>query len=131
VAPDDAIEAVAALLGGEPPATVIDTTGHPSGAPLGIELLPAGGQLTIAGLPDAPAPVDLAALAFKEIVVRGSLVYDESDFAEALGDIAAGRIPCDQIVTTIAPLEDAVRWFADLSGGATEQLKVLLRPSLN
>jgi (R,R)-butanediol dehydrogenase / meso-butanediol dehydrogenase / diacetyl reductase len=128
-APGEASEAVAPLLGGEPPAAVIDTTGHPSGAPLGIELLPPGGQLTIAGLPDDPAPVSLAALAFKEIVIRGSLVYDESDFAEALGDIAAGRIPCDQIITTIAPLEEAPRWLADLSGPATQQIKVLLNPA--
>jgi len=128
VPPGEAIDRIPALLGGEAPAAVIDCTGHPSGAPLAIELLPAGGRLTIAGLPGEPAPIQLDLLAVKELVVRGSLVYAEEDFAEALGHIAAGRIPCDRIITTIAPLDQAARWFADLSGGATAQVKVLLRP---
>ena len=42
--------------------------------------------------------------------------------------IAAGRIPCGQVATTKAPLEHASRWFADLSSGATQQVKVLLSP---
>lgn len=128
VPPDQAIARIPCLLDGEAPAAVIDCTGHPSGAPLAIELLPAGGRLTIAGLPGEPASIQLDLLAVKELVVRGSLVYAEEDFAEALGHIAAGRIPCDRIVTTIAPLDQAPRWFADLTGGATDQVKVLLRP---
>ena len=107
---------------------MIDCTGHPAAAPLAIELLPAGGRLTIAGLPGEPASVQLDLLAVKELVVRGSLVYTEEDFAEALGHIAAGRIACDQIITTIAPLGQAADWFADLTQGATEQVKVLLQP---
>jgi threonine dehydrogenase-like Zn-dependent dehydrogenase len=95
---------------------------------MAIELLPAAGKLTIAGLPGEPAAIPPDLLAVKELVVRGSLVYTEADFAEALGQIAAGRLPGDQIITTIAPLDQAPRWFADLSSGATEQVKVLLRP---
>jgi (R,R)-butanediol dehydrogenase / meso-butanediol dehydrogenase / diacetyl reductase len=128
VSPGEAIAAVPALLGGEPPRAVIDCTGHPSGAPLGIDLLPAAGCLVIVGLPDDPVPVSLADLAFKEITMRGSLCYTGEDFTEALGHIAAGRIPCGQIVTTIAPLDQAPGWLADLGGGGTEQVKVLLRP---
>ena len=70
-------------------------------------------------------------MAVKELVVRGSLAYCDDDFAEALGHIAAGRVPCGQIVTTIAPLEAAPGLFADLSGEATEQVKVLLCPTLS
>jgi threonine dehydrogenase-like Zn-dependent dehydrogenase len=82
----------------------------------------------IAGLPSGAVPIDLTALAVKEIIVGGSLVYTEDDFAEALEHIAAGRIPCDQIITTIAGLEQAPALFEELTGGATEQVKVLLRP---
>jgi (R,R)-butanediol dehydrogenase / meso-butanediol dehydrogenase / diacetyl reductase len=128
VTPDEAVDRIPALLGGEPPAAVIDCTGHPAAAPLAIELLPAGGRLTIAGLPGEPSAMPLDLLAVKELVVRGSLVYTEEDFAEALGHIAAGRIPCDQLITTVAPLDQAADWFADLTGGATDQVKVLLQP---
>jgi (R,R)-butanediol dehydrogenase/meso-butanediol dehydrogenase/diacetyl reductase len=128
VAPEDAIAVVPSLLGDERPTTVIDCTGHPSGAPLGIKLLPPGGTLMIAGLPDDPVPVDLAVLAANEIVVRGSLVYAEDDFSEALDHIAAGRVLGEQIITTTASLEQAPAWFKDLADGATKQLKVLLCP---
>jgi threonine dehydrogenase-like Zn-dependent dehydrogenase len=109
-------------------AVVIDSTGHPSGAPLALRLLPAAGRLTVVGLPDDPAALDLGLLAFKEITVRGSLVYDEHDFAAAVAHIAAGRIPCDRIITRVAPLDSAPAIVAELRGGATDHVKVLLTP---
>ena len=102
-----AVAEIPGLFGGECPTLVIDSTGHPSGAPLALRLLPAAGRLTIVGLPDTPASLDLGMLAFKEITVRGSLVYEEHDFATALALIEAGRIPCDRIITKVAPLTSA------------------------
>jgi (R,R)-butanediol dehydrogenase / meso-butanediol dehydrogenase / diacetyl reductase len=128
VPPDEARTSVPPLLDGEPPAVVIDTTGHRDGAPLAIELLRPAGRLTIVGMPDDPAPINLATLAFKELTVRGSLCYDETDFTEALGHIAAGRIPCSQIITTTASLDDAPTVLTDLRTSTTQQVKVLLRP---
>jgi (R,R)-butanediol dehydrogenase/meso-butanediol dehydrogenase/diacetyl reductase len=126
VSPDEAIARVPSLLAGDPPAAAFDCTGHPAGTPLALELLPAAGRLTITGLPGAPALVDLGTLVGKEIVVRGSLIYDDDDFNEALDHIAAGHIPCDRIITTIAPLEQAPTWFTNLAAGTTDQVKVLL-----
>jgi threonine dehydrogenase-like Zn-dependent dehydrogenase len=126
--PDEAADEIPGLLGGQRPTVVIDTTGHPSGAPLALRLLPAAGRLTVVGLPDAPAPLDLGLLAFKEITVRGSLVYDEDDFAAAAAHIAAGRIPCDLIITKVAPLDSAPAIVTELHGGATDHVKVLLTP---
>jgi threonine dehydrogenase-like Zn-dependent dehydrogenase len=57
-------------------------------------------------------------------------VYTDDDFAEALDHIAAGRVPTDQIITTIARLDEAPAWLGDLSGGQSEQVKVLLSPRL-
>jgi (R,R)-butanediol dehydrogenase / meso-butanediol dehydrogenase / diacetyl reductase len=128
VSPDEAAIRIAPLLADEPPAVVIDTTGHPSGAPLAVELLAPAGRLTVVGLPDDPAPIDLALLAVKELTVRGSMCYDEDDFTEALGHIAAGRIPCRQIITTITSLEEAPARLADLSTGTSQEIKILLRP---
>jgi (R,R)-butanediol dehydrogenase / meso-butanediol dehydrogenase / diacetyl reductase len=128
VAPDEAMTGVPSLLDNERPAVAIDATGDPAGAPLAIELLQPAGRLTIVGLPDDPAPIDLATIAVKELIVRGSLSSDDGDFTEAIDYIAAGRIPCRQIVTTTASLDDAATVLKDLRSGATEQVKVLLRP---
>jgi (R,R)-butanediol dehydrogenase / meso-butanediol dehydrogenase / diacetyl reductase len=128
VAPDDAITGVPSLLDNEPPTVASDATGDPAGAPLAIELLRPAGRLTVVGLPDDPAPIDLGTLAFKELTVRGSLCSDDGDFTEAIGYIAAGRIPCRKIVTTTASLDDAATLLKDLRSGTTEQVKVLLQP---
>jgi (R,R)-butanediol dehydrogenase/meso-butanediol dehydrogenase/diacetyl reductase len=79
-------------------------------------------------LPGAPAPLDLSLLAFKEITVRGSLVYDERDFSSALTHLAAGNIPCEKIITAVAPLADVPSLISDLQAGTTEHVKVLLSP---
>ena len=42
VSPDEAVTGIASLLADAPPAVVIDTTGHSSGAPLAVELLQPG-----------------------------------------------------------------------------------------
>jgi threonine dehydrogenase-like Zn-dependent dehydrogenase len=126
-APADALAAVPQLLG-DRPTTVIDTTGHPSGAPLALHLLAPAGRLTVVGLPDGPAALDLSLLAFKEITIRGSLVYDEQDFASALTHLAARSIPGDKIITTVAPLADAPSVISDLQAGTIEQVKVILAP---
>jgi (R,R)-butanediol dehydrogenase/meso-butanediol dehydrogenase/diacetyl reductase len=127
LAPDDALAGLPQLLG-DRPTVVIDSTGHPSGAPLALRMLAPAGRLTVVGLADDPAPLDLSLLAFKEITIRGALVYDEQDFASALAHLAAGSIPCDQIITAVAPLADAPSLISGLQAGATEQVKVLLAP---
>jgi (R,R)-butanediol dehydrogenase / meso-butanediol dehydrogenase / diacetyl reductase len=126
-APEGAFAAVPELLG-DRPTLVIDSTGHPSGAPLALDLLAPAGRLTVVGLPDDPATLDLSLLAFKEITVRGSLVYDEQDFASALTHLAAGAIPCDKIITAVAPLADAPSLISALQAGTSEHVKVLLAP---
>jgi hypothetical protein len=40
----------------------------------------------------------------------------------------AGNIPCDKIITAVAPLADAPSVIADLQAPASQQLKVLLAP---
>ena len=61
------------------------------GRPISVEVHVSTGipSFTVVGLPDDPATLDLSLLAFKEITIRGSLVYDEQDFASALAHLAA------------------------------------------
>ncbi|MDO8212020.1 zinc-binding dehydrogenase [Conexibacter sp. CPCC 206217] len=127
-APGAAAASAEELFGAAAATVAIDCSGHPSGTPLAVGLLPPAGRLVVVGIPGEPAPLDLTAVAMKELSIRGSLAYSTRDFAEALDHIAAGRIPCEQIVTAVAGLDEAPRWFDDLRSGATPHLKVLLRP---
>ena len=113
-------------LGG-PPRVVFDATGHPVGLPTAIDLVGPAGTVLV-GVPSHPSTVHAAQIATKEVTIRGSLGYTAGDWKQAIDSLAAGRIPAADLITTVAPLEDADKWFGDLTSGSTRQIKVLLKP---
>jgi (R,R)-butanediol dehydrogenase / meso-butanediol dehydrogenase / diacetyl reductase len=82
----------------------------------------------IVGVPSHPSSVNVAEIATKEVQIRGSLAYTSADWTQAIDSLASGRVPAADLITTVAPLEDADKWFGDLTSGATRQIKVLLKP---
>jgi threonine dehydrogenase-like Zn-dependent dehydrogenase len=102
---EGAMSSVPAALADTSPGTVVDCTGHPSGLALAVDLLPPAGTTVVVGMPPEPSSIDLTSVAMKEIVIRGSLAYSSENFGEALIHIAEGRVPSDEIVTTVAPLQ--------------------------
>jgi (R,R)-butanediol dehydrogenase/meso-butanediol dehydrogenase/diacetyl reductase len=125
--PDAAAAAVERAFGGRGPVVAFDATGHPSGTPLALDILRPGCTLVVVGIPDEPVSITLRKLAVDELTIKGSIGYDDADYEEAIGHIASGRVPCDEI-TTIAPLADAQRWFDVLLSRKSNELKVLLKP---
>jgi (R,R)-butanediol dehydrogenase / meso-butanediol dehydrogenase / diacetyl reductase len=114
-------------LGG-PPKVAFDCTGHPVGMSAAIGMVAPAGQVMIVGVPSHPSTVNVAEIATKEARIRGSLAYTSADWTEAIDSLAAGKVPAADLITTVAPLEDAEKWFGDLASGATRQIKVLLKP---
>jgi 2-desacetyl-2-hydroxyethyl bacteriochlorophyllide A dehydrogenase len=124
---DGQTENVRDYLGG-PPRVAFDCTGHPVGIGTAISMVAPAGQVVIVGVPSHPSTVHAAEIATKEVTVRGSLAYTTADWTQAIGSLASGQIPAADLITTVAPLEDAEKWFGDLTSGATRQIKVLLKP---
>jgi 2-desacetyl-2-hydroxyethyl bacteriochlorophyllide A dehydrogenase len=120
-------ESVRDALGG-PPRVAFDCTGHPVGISTAIAMVAPAGRVVIVGVPSHPSTVHAAEIATKEVQIRGSLAYTSADWTQALDSLASGRIPAADLITTVAPLEDAEKWFGDLTSGATRQIKVLLQP---
>jgi (R,R)-butanediol dehydrogenase / meso-butanediol dehydrogenase / diacetyl reductase len=124
---EEAVAFVPTTLG-EAPRVVIDCSGHPSGIPLAVGLLPQMGTLAVVGIPFEPVPTDYLQVASKELKIVGSLAYSERDFEESIDHIAHGRVPVDRIVTSVSTLEDAWQVIQDLSSGHSTDVKVLLKP---
>jgi 2-desacetyl-2-hydroxyethyl bacteriochlorophyllide A dehydrogenase len=114
-------------LGG-PPRVVFDATGHPVGVGTAIGMVWPAGTVVLVGIPSHPSTVSVAEIATKEVTIRGSLAYTNDDWKQAIDSLAGGRIPAAELITTVAPLEDADKWFGDLTSGSTRQIKVLLKP---
>jgi len=115
------------LLGGAP-ACVLDCTGHSAALTQAVALVDHGGSVVVAGIASEPSRIDTQVLAVKEVTLRGSLAYDSADFARAVELLAHGRIPIDQLVTGIVPLEQAGQLLAELHTGHSEHVKVLVAP---
>lgn len=111
-----------------PPRVVFDCTGHPVGIGSAIGMVAPAGQVMVVGIASHPSTVHAMQIATKEVSIRGSLAYTAADWTEAIGALASGQIPADAVITTVAPLEDAGKWFGELTSGATQQIKVLLKP---
>lgn len=114
-------------LGG-PPQVVFDATGHPVGLGTAVNMVGPAGTVLVVGVPSHPGTVHAAQIAVKEVTIRGSLAYTADDWKQAIDSLAGGRIPAAELITTVAPLEDADKWFGDLTSGSTRQIKVLLKP---
>ena len=110
------------------PACVFECAGTPAAARLAIDLVRPLGSVMLVGIAMAPLDLHAAPLVLKEVALRGVLTYRRAEFQEAIDLLASGRIPVDQIISQIAPLDDAEGAFQALTAPGNTQLKILLAP---
>jgi (R,R)-butanediol dehydrogenase/meso-butanediol dehydrogenase/diacetyl reductase len=112
----------------EPPACIFDCAGTPSSAQLAVELLRPLGQLMLVGLSLAPLDLPAPAIVLKELDIRGVIAYRRSEFQQAIDLLAAGRIPTDELITDVRPLDQAEDAFQALTRPGSDQVKIILTP---
>jgi (R,R)-butanediol dehydrogenase / meso-butanediol dehydrogenase / diacetyl reductase len=122
------VEEARSTLSADPPAVVFECAGSPSAAQLALELVKPLGRVVLVGI--ALEPLDLPAfpLVAKEVDLRGALIYRRSDFVAAIELLSTRRIPVEELVTGIGPLEQAEELFQELTTPGNRHVKVLLRP---
>lgn len=125
---EDVGSAVRRSLGGRP-SVVFECSGHPTAAGLAVSLADSVGRVVLQGVPLDPVALSQFAIVQKELTIVGAASCTPGDLDEALLHIRAGRVPVDQLVSSVAPLSDAGRYFADLAHGDGRHLKVQLDPS--
>jgi (R,R)-butanediol dehydrogenase / meso-butanediol dehydrogenase / diacetyl reductase len=127
VGSDVAPAGVRDVLGADPVAA-FECAGTPSAARLAVDLVAPLGRVMIVGV--SMAPLDLAAppIVLKEVELHGVLTYRRGEFARAIELLAAGAIPVDELITAVAPLDDAEAAFRGLTAPGNADIKVLLAP---
>jgi 2-desacetyl-2-hydroxyethyl bacteriochlorophyllide A dehydrogenase len=116
------------LRDAEPPACVFDCAGTPSSAQLGVELLRPLGQLMLVGLSLVPLDLPAPPVVLKELNLRGVIAYRRGEFQEAIDLLATGRIPTDELITDVRPLDQAEGAFQALTTPGGEHVKIILTP---
>ena len=75
-----------------------------------LKVLRPSGTLTVTGYSRRPPSYDAADLLFKEITIRGSFIYT-TEFTEAIGLLATGRIDVAALTSGIVPVAGAAEAF--------------------
>ncbi len=103
---------------------LFECAGHPSSAKEMTDLVRSRGVIVNLGVFKEPVQVDMMAINFKEIELRGSRVYARTDFQAAL-DLAM-QLPLERIVSHVYSLQDVSAAFEQFRSG--EVCKVLISP---
>jgi alcohol dehydrogenase len=128
---EDPFEVIRRETGGRMADLVIDVSGHPSGAELGLPLVGRQGTFVTPGIyKRRKASLDLDHIVTKEIRVQGVFSHDFYAVRPAIKMACAGKYPFEEMITHILPLAQAER-AVRLVGGEIEgesPLKVVLDP---
>jgi len=89
------------------------------------ELVKPGGMITLVSVFKEPAAVDLRAINFKEISLKGTRVYTPLDYERAIKLVSANKIPLEQVVTHRLPLIETGKGFEALKE-QKDALKVII-----
>ncbi|MET7287202.1 alcohol dehydrogenase catalytic domain-containing protein [Streptomyces sp. NPDC005573] len=123
---DDAAQLVADLTGGLGAETAVEAVGVPESFELCTRVVRPGGRVANIGVHGRPVTLHLEDLWIRDVTITTGLV-DTYSTPELLRTAAAGRLPCDRLITHTFPLqqmEEAYDVFSHAAG--TAALKVVL-----
>jgi L-iditol 2-dehydrogenase len=123
---EDPIQAIQTMTDGYGADVVFECSGAEAGASLGLQIVKKRGRYTQVGLFGRPIRIDFEQIAFKEVVVTGSMGQRPASWERALRLMASGKVKTAPLMTHRLPLtewEEAFRIFRERAG-----IKVILTP---
>ena len=84
------------------------------------------GRNVMVAIHPQPKPVNLFRFFWSEIRMIGARLYEPEDFDEAITLVAHDQIPLDELITQVAPLENAQQVFETIDANP-EGMKYLLQ----
>lgn len=115
------------LTGGLGADVAVECVGQPETPALALSLVRRGGSVVLVGVFEKPGPFDFSTVTFSEKTVVGSSIYVHEG-RTAVAMLADGRLEPGRFITSIIPLQDAVKkGFEELLHNKEDNLKILLR----
>lgn len=82
------------------------------------------GRVVMVAIHAQPVPIDLHRVFWRELELIGARVYERADFERAVDLLASGRVPADELITRVVPLDDTQSAFEALAVG--DAMKILV-----
>ena len=126
VSSEDVAGIVRDLTGGVGADLVLECSGAPAAARMGLQLVRRGGQYTQIGLFSGPFSLDFGLVAYKEVQARGSLGSTWSSWKRSIALLDSGQVRTELLVSDMMPITAWQEAFEKIR--ERQALKVLLTP---
>jgi 2-desacetyl-2-hydroxyethyl bacteriochlorophyllide A dehydrogenase len=110
--------------GGAGADVVFEVSGSEAGVLTATALAKVRGTVVVVAIHPRPRPVDLHRVFWRELRILGARVYQRADFETAIGLVADGTVPVDDLVSAVVPIEELAGAFGKLERG--EAMKILV-----
>jgi len=123
---EDPWRAVSRMTNGAGADVFIDCSGSPNAVRMGFKLVRRGGQYTQIGLTGRPFNLDFDLVAYKELIVRGSLGQRWTSWKTGLKMLSKGLVKTEPLISDVLPLSQWETGFRKIR--MKEGIKVILKP---
>jgi len=117
---------ISKMTGGAGADVFIDCSGSPNAIRMGFNLVRRGGQYTQIGLTGRSFSLDFDLVAYKELIVRGSLGQRWTSWKIGLKMLSKGLVKAEPLISDVLPLSQWEIGFQKVR--MKEGIKVLLKP---
>ncbi|MCD6285255.1 MAG: alcohol dehydrogenase catalytic domain-containing protein [Anaerolineae bacterium] len=121
----DLVALVNERTGGAGADVVFEVTGSAAGAATMTQLPRTRGRIVVVAIFGHVPPVDLKAILWREMKLRGTRVYERQDFEKAIKLASGDALPLDLLITGIYPLERLKDALTELEQGGNA-MKILI-----
>jgi len=123
---EDPWQPVSRMTNGAGADVFIDCSGAPNAIRMGFRLVRRGGQYTQIGLTGRPFNLDFDLIAYKELIVRGSLGQRWTSWNIGLKMLSKGLVKTEPLISDVLPLSQWETGFQKVR--MKEGIKVILKP---
>lgn len=102
-----------------------DAAGVPDTVNAGIEIVRNGGTMMLVGMASPKFEIEYKHAVVKELKLLTSYMYT-SEMREGLQMIIDGKLDVKKMITSVLPMSEGPRIFADLASGQSSDIKVIL-----
>ena len=126
---DPVVAACRDITGGDGVDVAFDATGMQSTLDAAIAATKPRGTIFNVAIHEKPLLLNLNLLAQQEKSIKAGISYTNEDFHEVLKVLAGGKIPAEQLITSVVPLSDVLNGgFMELINNKSKHVKILVQP---
>lgn len=123
---DDLVETVSSKTNEAMADVVFEVSGSQPGVDAMTSIVNVRGRIVVVGIHPQPRQIDLFRFFWSELELIGARLYEEQDFDEALALMGEDKLPIEELITKVYPIDDVQAAFETIEG-YPEGIKYLIK----